>query len=42
MAKGTPEMVYYDSNKSEVKKCYFKDTEKAYLEQVTLISRDNT
>lgn len=42
MSKGTPEMMYYDSNKNEMKKYYFKDSEKAYLEQVSLISRDNT
>lgn len=42
MVKSKPEMVYYDSNKNELKKHYFKDTEKAYLEQVTLISKDTT
>lgn len=42
MSKGKTEMAYYDSNKNELKKKFFKDTEKAYLEQATLISRDNT
>jgi DNA-directed RNA polymerase I subunit RPA2 len=42
MSKGVQEFVTYDTNKTELKKNYFKDTEKAYLEQVTLISRDTT
>ena len=42
MMKGKPEMVVYDSHKNEVKKNYYKDTEKSYLEQVTLISKDTT
>jgi DNA-directed RNA polymerase I subunit RPA2 len=42
LTKGTIEMAYYDTNKNEIKKNFFKDTEKAYLEQVTLISKDNS
>lgn len=42
LTRGTMEMAYYDTNKNEIKKTFFKDTEKAYLEQVTLISKDST
>ena len=42
MGRGKPEMVIYDSNKNETKKKFFKDNEKAYLEQVNMISKDST
>lgn len=42
LTRGVPEMAYFDTNKNEIKKNFFKDTEKAYLEQVTLISKDNS
>lgn len=42
MKKNDVEMSYYDSSKNELKKKFFKDSEGAYLEQATLISRDNT
>jgi hypothetical protein len=34
MARGKPELTVYDTNKNEMKKKFFKDSEKAYLEQV--------
>jgi DNA-directed RNA polymerase I subunit RPA2 len=40
LGKGKVEMITYDTNKNELKKNYFKDTEKAYLEQVTLVARE--
>merc|ERR1711935_1110787 len=42
MARGKPELTVYDTNKNEMKKKFFKDTEKAYLEQVNLVSEDST
>ena len=42
MSRGKAEMVIHDSNKNETKKKFFKDHEKAYLEQVNMISKDST
>jgi len=42
MAKGKAEMSTYDSHKTEIKKKFFKDNEKAFVDQVNIISQDNS